>query len=313
MATSENEVLYPPRSRVRDASTGNWPIPRETLGQTVKRTVLAGAYTLRPKRLPAIPSMLIMWLRYAFGSPESRAQLPNPEDRLSRMDDLAGMLGRRETDHIVEGFRRGMHLSGHVMPPKWLAPNAICLLMPGRLHIQKNMARILRSDRYRFTFDRDPIGVLSGCAAPRDGRVPLTWLHPGMMAVMLDLYDDHVMHTLEVWNKDCELVGGLFGYAVDETFLLESMFHTERDTSKLATIALAAQLESWGFAAIDGDVQKSHLASLGFESYPRGMKATLSKSKPNAPWGRWRFDDRLDLGNWKPADGPCPLKPAVTA
>ncbi|MEM1289123.1 MAG: leucyl/phenylalanyl-tRNA--protein transferase, partial [Pseudomonadota bacterium] len=252
MALSDNIVCYPPRSRVRDHRTGRWPVADESWSAWARRLALAGLYAIKPGHLRALPR-LAAWQLQSLLPSRNGPQIPDPSERLPGPECLAGYLQSLDPDHVFQGLRAGMHLSGHVMPPKWLAPVDRCILQPKNLRIEKNLARLLRQERFRMTIDRDPLGVLYGCAAPRKGRVPLTWLHPGMIKLQLNLYDAHIMHSLEVWNDEGELVGGLFGYAVDDLFMIESQFHTVRDTSKVATVGLLAHLDMWGFAGADGD------------------------------------------------------------
>ncbi|MBV6657261.1 MAG: hypothetical protein KI785_05765 [Devosiaceae bacterium] len=313
MSLVDNPMCYPPRSRVRDHASGHWPVPKETWPSRLARYALAGAYALKPSYIASLPGVALMTAGALAGRRTENPPLPDPEDRLPGKECIVGVLKSTDPQHMADGFRRGMHLSGHVMPPKWLSPRDRCILLPKKLHIEKNLARLLRKDRYRLTFDRDPLGVLLGCAAPRERRLPLTWLHPPMIELMLKLYDAHVMHSLEVWDENGDLVGGLFGYVANDLFMVESQFHTVRDTSKIAVVGLVAHLDHWDFTGTDGGFMTPYLQRFGFQAFTRGGMAAIQGRKPVAPWGRWRFDDGLDLGHWNPAEGPCPRKPSADA
>ena len=76
------------------------------------------------------------------------------------------------------------------------------------------------------------------------------------------LHDAGAAHSIEVW-MDGELAGGLYGVALGRMFYGESMFTRRTDGSKIAIVALAAQLARWGFPLIDCQMQTVHLASLG--------------------------------------------------
>lgn len=291
---------------VRD-SRERWPVPRETLFERLRRYVLAFAFVTRPKRIATVPPLLARLTGY-FLTPKSRRTLPSNEAFLPGDNCIVGFIHDTSPEGIMEGLRKGMHPNGHVRPFKWSAPRERCILTPEALRIEKNLSRLMRKEPFTLTFDRDPLGVVQGCAAPRKGRPPLTWITPDMQRVLMDLFDAGIMHTVEVCNEEGELVGGLFGYACDDLFMIQSQFHTVRDASKVATVGLMAHLTDWEFTGADGDFMTGYLQSFGFRNMSRGALAAMQTCRPTGPRVRWTFDESYDLGRWKPADGPCPHK-----
>jgi leucyl/phenylalanyl-tRNA--protein transferase len=65
------------------------------------------------------------------------------------------------------------------------------------------------------------------------------------------------------------LVGGLYGVKLRGAFFGESMFHHERDASKVALTHLIARLKAGGFELLDTQFITPHLASLGAVEIPR--------------------------------------------
>jgi leucyl/phenylalanyl-tRNA--protein transferase len=94
-------------------------------------------------------------------------------------------------------------------------------------------------------------------------------------------------------------VGGLYGLAMGAAFFGESMFHTARDASKVALVALARRCATRGDHFIDCQAMTPHLARMGAEAVPRVVylrmlaDALAVRSEP----GRW-------------ADDPTPHAPA---
>ena len=78
------------------------------------------------------------------------------------------------------------------------------------------------------------------------------------------------MHSVEAW-RDGRLAGGLYGVAVGGLFAGESMFHRERDASKVALAGLVRLLDDEHAAdrVIDTQWQTPHLATLGVVVVPR--------------------------------------------
>jgi leucyl/phenylalanyl-tRNA--protein transferase len=70
-------------------------------------------------------------------------------------------------------------------------------------------------------------------------------------------------HSVEAWNRDGELVGGLYGIEVGGLFAGESMFHLERDASKAALVGLVDALSAGSSRLLDVQWATDHLVSMG--------------------------------------------------
>ena len=60
----------------------------------------------------------------------------------------------------------------------------------------------------------------------------------------LTLHKEGFAHSVEVWNENGKLVGGLYGVLLNRVFSGESMFSHERDMSKVALVHLAEWLNT---------------------------------------------------------------------
>jgi leucyl/phenylalanyl-tRNA--protein transferase len=76
-------------------------------------------------------------------------------------------------------------------------------------------------------------------------------------------------HSVEAWTPDGRLAGGLYGVGIGGFFAGESMFHTERDASKVALVGLVDRLRDAGAVLLDVQWNTGHLASLGAVDIPR--------------------------------------------
>ena len=97
--------------------------------------------------------------------------------------------------------------------------------------------------------------------------------HPGPVqdqAAYLQLHRLGWVHSVEAW-RDGQLAGGLYGVAVGGLFAGESMFHRERDASKVALLGLCRLLddEYADTRLVDTQWRTPHLASLGVVEIPR--------------------------------------------
>ena len=138
-----------------------------------------------------------------------------------------------------------------------------------------------------FTLDRDFDNVLAACAAPRGDGLG-TWITREMKSAYQRLHALGWAHSVECW-QDERLVGGLYGVALGRVFFGESMFSRTTDASKVALVHLARQLQRWGFALIDCQVDSPHLRSLGARSVARSafvqsLARFCTDERPVGPW-----------------------------
>ena len=84
------------------------------------------------------------------------------------------------------------------------------------------------------------------------------------------LHDMGWAHSVETWNEEGELVGGLYGVAIGGFFAGESMFHHGRDASKVALVGLVDHLNESGASLLDIQWTTTHLESLGAIDIARG-------------------------------------------
>ena len=90
------------------------------------------------------------------------------------------------------------------------------------------------------------------------------WIDADIRAAYLRLHELGWVHSVEAW-RDGRLAGGLYGVAIGGLFAGESMFHRERDASKVALVGLVDLLSDEHAASrlLDVQWQTPHLASLG--------------------------------------------------
>lgn len=115
----------------------------------------------------------------------------------------------------------------------WFSPVARAVLPLDSLRVTRSMRQ--SATRFTVTVDRAFCDVVAGCADPtRDGA----WIDDSMTRAYVRLHELGWAHSVEVWSADGALAGGLYGVAIGGLFCGESMFHRERDASKVALMAL---------------------------------------------------------------------------
>jgi leucyl/phenylalanyl-tRNA--protein transferase len=143
----------------------------------------------------------------------------------------------------------------------WVEPRERGVIPLDGLQVSSRLARTVRSDHFEIRVDTAFDEVLAGCAAPARDREQ-TWINARIRGLYGELFDMGQAHTVETW-RDGKLVGGLYGVRLGAAFFGESMFHRERDASKVALVHLVARLRAGGFKLLDTQFVTPHLASLG--------------------------------------------------
>ena len=116
-----------------------------------------------------------------------------------------------------------------------------------------------------------------------------TWLNQDLIDAFTDLNIRGYAHSVEVWNKSNELVGGLYGMALGKVFFGESMFSLESNASKFGFITFIKELKSRGFGLIDCQQETKHLGSLGARNISRETFVNLLNERKVSMLGKIIF------------------------
>lgn len=150
----------------------------------------------------------------------------------------------------------------------WWTPDPRSILLPESLHISRSLRKTLQRDPFRLSVDQCFSSVVEHCARVR-AEGPGTWIGEDMLCAYTALHQQGVAHSVEVYDLDNNLVGGLYGVALGLAFFGESMFSLCSNASKVALVALVHILKKAGFTLIDCQIESDHLNSLGASNVSR--------------------------------------------
>lgn len=175
----------------------------------------------------------------------------------------------------------------------WVDPEERGVFPLDGLVVSRSLGKAVRSDRFSVTADADFDAVIEGCAHSGSER-DRTWINQRIRSLYRELFDAGFVHTIEC-RRDGALVGGLYGVALGAAFFGESMFHLDRDASKVALVHLVARLRVGGYRLLDTQFVTPHLASLGAVAVPRAeYRRMLDRAvAAEADFGRWQKDRRM--------------------
>lgn len=187
-------------------------------------------------------------------------------------EDFLGLGADLAPSTLLAAYRAGafpMPLSKRRAAIGWWSPDPRGVIPLDGLRVSRSLRASCR--RYEITVDTAYDEVVAGCADPsRDGG----WIRADIAAAYRRLHDLGWVHSVEAWavgpDGDRRLAGGLYGVAVGGLFAGESMFHRERDASKVALVALVGMLRrAGGPRLLDVQWATDHLVSLGAVEVPR--------------------------------------------
>jgi leucyl/phenylalanyl-tRNA--protein transferase len=169
----------------------------------------------------------------------------------------------------------------------WVEPRERGIMPLDGFRIGRRLARTVRADPFDVRVDHDFDAVIAGCAAPRRDR-DRTWISERIRRLYGELFDLGQCHTVETYRAG-RLVGGLYGVRLGAAFFGESMFHRERDASKVALVHLVARLKRGGFRLLDTQFVTQHLAQFGALEVPRREYKRLLAAALDEPaeWYAW--------------------------
>ena len=192
-----------------------------------------------------------------------------PHPREAEPDGLLAVGGDLGSARLLLAYSMGIfpwYSDGQ--PILWWSPDPRCVLELEDFHVSRRLRRVLNQGRFRVSFDEDFRAVIRACAAVERPGQEGTWITAEMEQAYVRLYEAGLAHSVEC-RLGADLVGGIYGIALGRGFFGESMFHRERDASKVALARLVERLAGWGFHFIDAQVTTSHMLSLGAREVPR--------------------------------------------
>lgn len=185
-------------------------------------------------------------------------ELPHPANWPE--DDLVAIGADLTPETVLAGYRRGLFPMGIDEPPvlAWWSPDPRGILPLDALRVTRSLRQSAR--HFEVRVNTSFAEVIRACADPsRKGA----WIDDDVVDAYTRLHELGWAHSVEVFDRQGHLAGGLYGVRIGRFFAGESMFHRQRDASKVALIALVARMRASGMELLDVQWRTDHLASLG--------------------------------------------------
>ncbi|MGH7783981.1 MAG: leucyl/phenylalanyl-tRNA--protein transferase, partial [Candidatus Binatia bacterium] len=181
-------------------------------------------------------------------------------------------------ENLRTAYRNGIfpwHINGIPLP--WFCPEKRAILEFTDLSIPRSLVKERRKNLFTFTIDKAFCEVIENCAAKKRPDQGGTWITKDFIRAYCDLHDVGMAHSIEAWDANGDLAGGLYGVDAGGVFCGESMFYKQPNASKLALLFLIDHLRSRGSTWLDAQVMTPHMKALGATEISR--KSFLDKLK----------------------------------
>ncbi len=192
----------------------------------------------------------------------------------------------------------------------WVEPRSRGIISIANFHLPRSLGRTLKRERFRHSRDLAFAAVIRSCAASGPGREQ-SWINATILDAYERLHAEGHAHSVETWDQDGRLVGGLYGVRMGAAFFGESMFSLVSDASKAALAHLVARLRIGGFRLLDTQFLTNHLARFGALEIRRSQYQGLLRDALELD-GDWAALDRVLDARYPPRlRAPLPDVPGV--
>lgn len=187
---------------------------------------------------------------------------PSDSFALNNPNGLLAVGGDLTPQRLINAYSRGIFpWFNEDDPIMWWSPSPRAIIKTSDIRINKTLKKAIKRNAFTITVNKSFEQVSQLCAdAPF--RNEETWIVPDMQQAYLALHQLGYAHSIEVWHEN-ELVGGLYGVAINGFFSGESMFYCKANASKFALLALIQLIESSGITFIDCQIINPFLADMG--------------------------------------------------
>lgn len=226
---------------------------------------------------------------------QCRYQFPNPCLADPDGEGLIVIGGDLAASTLITAYSQGLFpWFNEDDPIAWWCPEPRCVMFPEQYQASKSLKRQAKKEAWTITVDKSFENVICACSLPRAYQAG-TWITQSMIEAYVHLHQLGLAHSIEVWDENQTLIGGLYGLKIGQCFFGESMFHHKTNASKMAFWGLNHLCVVSGIELIDCQLVNPHLLSLGARTLSRPVFLERLRHLINQPHHPWKlgFDTPL--------------------
>ena len=167
-------------------------------------------------------------------------------------------------EQVLAAYQHGMFpmSRGRYGDVHWYISEPRAIIPLNTFKVRRSLQKAFQKTSCRIAFDTAFPQVIRACARHHEVFPEEVWLSEEMIDLYIELHRRGHAHSVEVWQEN-ELVGGLYGLAMQAVFFGESMFSRVEYASQFALLALVERLRQQKFLLLDTQVITPHLAQFG--------------------------------------------------
>lgn len=146
----------------------------------------------------------------------------------------------------------------------WWSPQTRYVMPSEEVALGRGTRSKVRTSGWTTTVNHHFEGVLAGCRGDRQPR----WITDPLIDCLHGLRREGWVKSIEVWDGE-QLIGGLFGFALPEVFVMSSAFHIKPEAAKVAIADLAHRVAPGAIRLLDAGVRTEYTVRLGARGIPR--------------------------------------------
>lgn len=186
-------------------------------------------------------------------------------------DGIVAIGGDFEIDMLMSAYSQGIFPwpVSEKYQRVWFSPDPRGIIELAEFHLPRSFKKFLKKNNFKVTFNHDFERVIELCSTVKRKGQPNSWITPELKDAYINLFKHQLAYSVEVWNPQNTLVGGLYGVIMGEFVSAESMFMLEDHASKFALYALCNQLKKAHISFLDTQMVTNVVELFGGKYIPR--------------------------------------------
>ncbi|MBT7608405.1 MAG: leucyl/phenylalanyl-tRNA--protein transferase [Bacteriovoracaceae bacterium] len=161
-------------------------------------------------------------------------------------------------------------------PLAWFSPNPRGILFIKNLKFPQSFKKIIKKKPFKITFNKDFEAVINGCAELTNRKDFMgTWITDDIIEAYISFHKNGFAYSVEAWNENNDLVGGLYGVNLGSFVSGESMFYRESNASKYILYSLMEHLKENNIEWLDTQMVTGIVEVFGGTEIPRSKYIEL--------------------------------------
>jgi leucyl/phenylalanyl-tRNA--protein transferase len=223
----------------------------------------------------------------------NKHSLAFPDPRDANEDGIVAWGGDLNPSRLIRAYQNGIFpWYSQQDPILWWSTNPRLIMELDDFKLSRSLKKSIK--KFHYKFDTSFTEVMQKCASTKREGQEGSWINKELIESFEILHGMGIAHSVESYNKEGILTGGLYGLVIGKVFCGESMFTHESDASKAAYAILIRHLKYWGYDFVDCQVPTEHLKSLGAKEVARDyFLMRLEKVNMQTINHEWKIEEKL--------------------